>query len=88
MTIPRVVGVLVGLTLIGVAVVAMRTEQTRHLRSIQDLQFRQTELRQRIWSQEMELARLRSPQMIRERAERFGLPVSQKESQPAPPRRR
>ena len=76
MTMPRMVGPLIGLTVIGIAAVAMRADQSRHLRRIQELQFRQTELRQRIWSQEMELARLRSPERIRERAERLGLDVA------------
>ncbi len=73
MTVPRMVGLLVGLTAIGVAVVALRLEHARHMRQIQVLQFQQSELRQKIWSQDMELARLRSPQMIRERAARFGV---------------
>lgn len=73
MTIPRMVGLLVALTLVGVAVVALRVEQARHMREIQKLQFRQTELRRHIWTQENELARLRSPQMIRERAARLGV---------------
>ncbi len=88
MTIPRTVGLLIGLTGIGIAVVAMRAEQAQHLRRIQEFQFRQTELRQQIWSQEMELARLRSPQMIRERAERFGLDAGFREVQEALPNRR
>jgi len=73
MTIPRIVGPLIGLTAIGIAAVTMRAEQSRHLRRIQELQFQQTELRQRIWVQEMELARLRSPARILERAEQLGL---------------
>ena len=73
MTIPRIVGPLIGLTAIGIAAVTMRAEQSRHLRRIQEIQFQQTELRQRIWVQEMELARLRSPARIRERAEQLGL---------------
>ena len=90
MTVPRMVGLLIGLTVIGVAVVAMRVEQSRHRREIQQLQFRQTELCQRIWQQEnVDLPRLRSPQMIRERAERFGLRVSmgEAEDEAAPTRR-
>jgi hypothetical protein len=71
------VGLLAGLASIGVVVAALRAEQSRHLRRIQELQHKQTELTQRLWSQEMELARLRSPQMIRERAARFGLEVAE-----------
>jgi hypothetical protein len=73
MTIARMVGLLVALTAIGIGVVAIRVDQARTTRRIQDLQFRQTDLQREIWRQEMELARLRSPQMIRERLERFDL---------------
>ncbi len=73
MTIPRMVGLSIAMAAIGVAVVAIRLEQARHMREIERLQFKQTELRQKIWSQEMELARQKSPQMIRERATRFGV---------------
>lgn len=76
MTIPRIVGTLLGLTAIGIAVVAMRAGQSRHLRRIQELRFQQTELKQQISRQEMDLARLRSPESIRGRAERLGLTVA------------
>jgi hypothetical protein len=90
MTMPRMVGVLLGLTAIGLAVVALRFEQAQHLREIQKLQIRQAELRQTIWSQNMDLARLRSPQMVRERAARFGVeagPEATPVSRPSPSRR-
>jgi hypothetical protein len=77
------VGLLIGLTAIGVAVVALRLEHARHMRQIQVLQIQQTELRQKIWSEDMELARLRSPQMIRERAVRFGVTPAPEEVKPA-----
>ena len=80
MTIPRMVGVLLALTVIGIAVVVIRVDQAATSRRIQALQFRQTDLRREIWTQELELARLRSPRMIRERAERFGLTVETGES--------
>jgi hypothetical protein len=73
MTIPRMVGLLLGLTAIGIAVVALRVEQGRYMRRIQEMQFEQAQLRQNIWTLDMELARLRSPQMIRERAVRLGI---------------
>lgn len=82
MTIGRMVGLLLGLAVIGVAVVAIRLEHARHMRQIQVLQFEQAELRRHIWAQEMELGRLRSPQMIRERAARFGVET---ETGPAKP---
>jgi hypothetical protein len=83
MTIPRMVGLLVALSCIGIAVVTLRVDQVRHMRRIQQTQFEQSELRQRIWSQEMQLARLRSPQMIRERAARFGLDTGVHEPGPS-----
>jgi len=73
MTITRMLVLIFVLALTGIAVVALRVEQSRHLRKVQELQFRQTELKQQIWCQDMELARLRSPQMIRDRAFRLGL---------------
>lgn len=83
MTIPRMVGLLMALTAIGLAVVSLRTDQSRRMRHIQELQNQHKELRQQIWMQEMELARLRSPQMIRERAARFGLEAGIQEPAPA-----
>jgi len=73
MTMPRMVGVLTILASIGIAVVVLRTDQSKHARQIQKLHIQQQQLHQRIWEQEMEMARLRSPRMIRERAERLGL---------------
>ena len=72
MTMPRMVGLLVGLAAIGVAVVALRLDQAQHLREIAEAAVRSgRSCAATIWSQEMELARLRSPQMVRERAARF-----------------
>lgn len=90
MTVGRLVGLLVILTAIGLGVVGLRVDQARHTRKIQELQFHQTDLRRRMWQQEMELARLRSPQLIRERAQQFGLASSRTEPEkPAsPPKRR
>jgi len=75
MTIPRMVGLLVALAVVGLGVVVIRVDQAAITQRIQDCQFRQTQLRRQLWTQEMELARLRSPGMIRDRAERFGLQV-------------
>ncbi len=68
MTISRVVGLLVALASVGIAVVAIRIDQASSRARIQQLQFRQTELHRRIWSQEAELARLMAPDLVRERA--------------------
>ncbi len=88
MTTARLVGVLVGLALIGIAVVAIRVDQSRVSQRIQKLQFQQTEVSREIWTQEMEMARLRSPQAIREQAGRLGLEVGPKQPQPVRPVRR
>ncbi|HSW45301.1 MAG TPA: hypothetical protein VLM89_07000 [Phycisphaerae bacterium] len=75
MTIPRMVGLLAALTVVGLGVVIIRVDQAAISHRIQDLQFRQVELGRQLWTQEIELARLRSPEVIRDRAERFGLPI-------------
>jgi hypothetical protein len=72
-----------GLATLGVAVVALRLEQGRHLREIQKIQVAKTETRQRIWTQHMKLARLRSPQVVRERAARFNAEASPEPDVPA-----
>jgi hypothetical protein len=76
MTIPRMVGLLLAMTAVGLGVVLIRVDEAAISQRVQELQFRQTELRRNQWSQEMELARLRSPNMIRDRAERIGLSTS------------
>jgi len=76
MTIPRMVVLLSALALVGLAVVALRVEQSIITRRIQVLQFHQSELKQKMWTQEMELAELSTPEKIRERAEQFGVPVA------------
>ena len=78
MTIARMLVLVLVMSLTGIAVIALRVEQSRHLRNIQGLQFRESQLKQQIWHQEMELAGLRSPQMIRDRAGRLGLSVKNK----------
>ena len=75
MTMPRMLVLALIMSLAGIAVIALRVEQSRHLRRIQELQFQESQLKQRIWHQEIELARLQSPQMIRDRADRLGLRI-------------
>ena len=74
MTIPRMVVLLILLAIVGIAAVAIRVEQTRSSWRIQQMQFEQARLEREICTQRMELARLRSPGMVRERAARLGLP--------------
>ena len=73
MTAGRMVGLLIGLGVIGIAVVAIRVDQARSLAHIQQMQFEQARLEREIATQRMELARLRAPGMVRERAARLGL---------------
>jgi len=68
MTIPRMLVLLLGLSAIGTAIVAIRVEEARVLRRIQKLQFDETEARQEIRAQEMTLWTLRSPPVLRERS--------------------
>lgn len=75
MTIPRLVGLLMAMTLVGVAVVALRVDQAVHTRRIQVHQNQLIELRQQLWELEVAVATLRSPTVIRERAEGFGSPA-------------
>ncbi|GMV98598.1 MAG: hypothetical protein HRF43_00070 [Phycisphaerae bacterium] len=85
MTTSRMVGVLLGLALVGVAVVAIRVDQARVWTRVEKLQFQETDLKREIARQEMEMARLRSPAAIREQAERLGLEVASRASVPAAP---
>ena len=73
MTIPRMIGLLIGLTMIGLAVVSARVERARHDRRLQELQDEQAKVTEQVNRQEIELARLKSPGMIRERAAELGL---------------
>jgi len=88
MTMPRMVGLLVCLAVVGIAVVAIRVDQTRASWRIQQMQFAETQLRREIWTQEMELARLRAPGMVRDRAARLGLEVGNSSWQAGSPGRR
>lgn len=73
MTIPRMIGLLIGLTMVGLAVVSARVERARHDRRFQELQIEKDRITERITRYEMELARLKSPDMIRERATELGI---------------
>jgi len=75
MTIPRMVVLLVALSAVGIAVVALRLDQMATSRRIQELEFRRTDLQRQVWTQELEIARLRSPGAVRDRARVFGLEV-------------
>jgi hypothetical protein len=72
-TVPRALFVLMLLVATALLVVAFRGESAKAWHRIQRLDQRQVELRQRLWAQELNLARLRVPDEIRQRAGRMGL---------------
>ncbi len=76
MTVPRLIGLLVLFGSLGIVVVTMRADQVRRSNRIQQMQFEQLGRRQKIWANEMEIARLRSPQMVRERTRRLAMPLA------------
>jgi len=75
MTVARGLVVLAMLAAVGVAVVAVRAETAKAANRVQRLHEVEVELKHRMWSQEMELARLRGPEQIRQRAQAMGLQV-------------
>jgi hypothetical protein len=70
------IGVLVGLVLVGIGVVALRVDQSRTSLRIQRLQSDQVEVQRELWTQEMIIAELRSPRVIRDQAARLGLEIT------------
>jgi hypothetical protein len=74
-TLPRGLLVLAVLTLVGIATVLIRAETARAAHRVQRLHQQHTRLRHQLWGFELELARLRAPQRIAERATRLGLDV-------------
>ncbi len=64
-------GLLIAFAAIGTALVAIRLDEARVSRGIQQLHYQKVELERETWAQQMELARLRAPGLVRERAERM-----------------
>ncbi len=60
---------------LAIAVAGMRVEQTRTMARIQHLRQRQTELREQIDTNQVRLARLRSPDRLERRIGEFELHV-------------
>jgi hypothetical protein len=73
MTVPRVLLVLMMLVGIGIAIVSIRGESAKAANRVQRLHQKQMQLGQTLWTQEMELARLRGPEEIRRRTKELGL---------------
>jgi len=75
MTVARALFVLLLMTVVGVAIVIIRSESARAANRVQRLHQEQLRLEQELWKKEMELARLRGPEEIRRRATELGLEV-------------
>ena len=75
MTVPRLIVLLLFFGVLGIAVAALRAAPGRRSHRVQQMQFEQLTRRQRIWANEMEIARLRSPQMVRDRTKLLSVPV-------------
>lgn len=76
MTVPRALWVLAMMVAVGVATVALQGESAKVANRIQRQHYKQVVLEQTLWTQEMELARLRGPDEIRRRAAELGLSVA------------
>lgn len=59
----------------GVAIVCIRGESAKAANRIQRLHQQKVTLRQELWSKELELAKLRGPEAIRQRAAEMELEV-------------
>jgi hypothetical protein len=79
MTIPRAFFLMVLLGSVSVAVIGLRTEQIRLASGIERMQRERSDLRRESWSLQMETARLRSPDQVRDRVVRWSLEVSRPE---------
>lgn len=75
MTITRTIGVLVGGIVIMIAVVLIRAESSRLQNEAARLERQQAELRLESREQEIEIARLRNPALIRARVEDLWAPM-------------
>ena len=75
MTVARVLLALSMMVAIGVGIVVLRGESAKVANRVQRLHGRQLVLEQDLWSREMELAKLRTPDEIRRRARELGLEV-------------
>jgi len=75
MTVPRGLWILAMLAVIGIATVAIQGESAKVANRIQRLHYKQVVLEQTLWTQDMELARLRGPDEIRRRLAELGLNV-------------
>ena len=75
MTVSRGLFVLGLMVAIGVTMVAVRMESAKAAYRVQRLHQQKVAIEQRLWTQEIDLARLRSPDESRRRAAELGLEV-------------
>lgn len=75
MTVPRALLVLSMLVAIGIAIVVIRQKSAQAANRIQGLHQQDIALEQKLWTKQLELAKLREPQAIRRRAAELGLEV-------------
>lgn len=73
MTVARALLIILMMSAIGLMIVGVRGESAKAANRVQKLHHRKVELEQKLWAQEMELARLRGPDEIRKRASELGL---------------
>jgi hypothetical protein len=71
MSLLRVMCVLVALGGVGVLAVALRAEQLRTTSRIEQLRLERVSLRRELWDAQLSIARLRSPEPIRDRVARW-----------------
>lgn len=75
MTTPRALLVLLMMVAVGVTIVVIRQESAKAANRVQQLHHRKIVLEQDLWSRELELAKLRGPEAIRDRAGTLGFEV-------------
>ncbi len=75
MTVSRGLFVLGLMVAIGVTIVAIRMESAKAAYRVQRLHQQKVSIEQKLWAQEIDLARLRSPDEIRRRAAELRLDV-------------
>ncbi|HEY3242019.1 MAG TPA: hypothetical protein VGM03_01595 [Phycisphaerae bacterium] len=75
MTIGRAVALLLVLGALALCVVQLRSERVRCAARVADLRSERLRMRRESWALQMEIARLRTPDQIRECIERYDLQV-------------
>ncbi len=76
MTVPRALLVLLILSVLGLSLVLIRGAGARSAHRIQGLHSQSIKLEQSLWSIEIELAQMREPQAIRDRAAALGIDLA------------